>query len=112
MTKGRMLNEIYDALPEDRRRAIETRAAEKIEAIRGLQALRKLAGVTQAGLSERLGQPQGNISRLENNSDMLLSTLSNYVEALGGKLRLTVELPDAPPIDLSGIGEFTDRTLP
>ena len=76
------------------------------------QALRKLAGVTQAGLSETLGQPQGNISRLENNSDMLLSTLNNYVNALGGKLRLTVELPDSPPIDLSGIGDFTDRTSP
>ena len=112
MSKGRRLGEIYDALPETRRRDIEARASQKIEAIRGLQALRKLAGVTQAGLSETLGQPQGNISRLENNSDMLLSTLNTYVEALGGKLRLTVELPDAPPIDLSGIGDLTDRTSP
>ncbi len=112
MTKGKILEELYDALPEKRRRDIEARAAHKIEAIRGLQALRKLAGETQAGLSEKLGQPQGNISRLENNSDMLLSTLNNYVEALGGKLRLTVELPDAPPIDLSGIGDLTDRSSP
>jgi len=105
MSKGKILIDIYDALPEERRRDIEARASQKIEAISGLQALRKLAGVTQAGLSEKLGQPQGNISRLENNSDMLLSTLNNYVEALGGKLRLTIELPDMSAIDLTGIGE-------
>jgi len=109
MTKGKLLAEIYDALPKKRRQAIETRAAERIEAVRGLQELRKLAGLTQAGLSKTLGQPQGNISRLEKNSDMLLSTLNSYVEALGGKLRLTVELPDKPKIDLTEIGDLSEE---
>lgn len=103
MTKGQILSGIYDDLPIERRAAIEARAAQKIEAIRGLQNLRKLAGFTQVDLAARLDLPQGNISRLENNSDMLLSTLNGYVEALGGKLRLSVELPNEPPIELRDI---------
>lgn len=106
MTKGKILSGIYDGLPEERRLDIEARSARKIEAIHGLQELRKLAGLTQAGLSDGLGLPQSNISRLEKNSDMLLSTLNNYVEALGGKLRLTVELPNSYPVELYGIGDI------
>ena len=109
MTKGKILSGIYDALPEERKQAIEARAAKKIEAIRGLQDLRKLAGLTQDGLSDKLGLPQSNISRLEKNSDMLLSTLNNYVEALGGKLRLTVELPNAYSVELQGIGDLLNQ---
>lgn len=108
MTKGKLLSGIYDALPEARRQAIESRAAQKVEAIRGLQDLRKLAGLTQNDLAGKLGLPQSNISRLEKNSDMLLSTLNGYIEALGGKLRLSVEMPDEPPIHLTGIGDLLD----
>jgi len=104
MTKGKILSGIYDSLPEERKQAIETRAAQKIEAIRGLQDLRKLAGLTQNDLAGELGLPQSNISRLEKNSDMLLSTLQNYVEAIGGTLHLTVELPNSPSIRLTEVG--------
>lgn len=108
MTKGKILSGIYDNLPEERRQAIEIRAAQKIEAIQGLQELRKLAGLTQQNLSDKLGLPQSNISRLETNSDMLLSTLNGYVEALGGKLCLSVEMPEEAPIKLTGIGSPTN----
>jgi hypothetical protein len=52
--------------------------------------------------------PQSNVSRLEKNSDMLLSTLQGYIAALGGKLSLTVELPNKPPIALTGLGDLID----
>ena len=110
MSKGKILQEIWDNLPEERRQGIEARAAEKIEAYRSLQALRSAAGLTQAKVSEELQMPQGNVSRLEKNSDMLLSTLQKYVEAIGGKLKLTVELPNQPPIDLTGLGDLIDRS--
>ncbi len=75
-----------------------------------LQGLRKEAGLTQARVSQVLEIPQSNVSRLEQNSDMLLSTLRSYVEAVGGKLNLTVELPDKPPITLVGFGDLIDST--
>ncbi len=56
--------------------------------------------------------PQSNVSRLEKGSDMLLSTLRSYVEAVGGKLNLTVELPNKPPISLAGLGDLMGNPKP
>ncbi len=47
---------------------------------------------------------QENISRLEKRSDMKISTLQVYIEALGGKLNLTVDFPGRAPIRLQDIG--------
>lgn len=110
MTKGKILQNIWDNLPEERKKNIEARTADRIEAYRNLQALRSAAGLTQAKVSEALNISQGNVSRLEKNSDMLLSTLQKYVEAIGGKLNLTVELPNHPPITLKGLGDLIDSS--
>jgi predicted XRE-type DNA-binding protein len=99
--------EPYD-LPEARKKKIASRAEKRIEEYRTLQELRKVAGLTQAHISEGLDMPQSNVSRLEKSSDMLLSTLRSYVEAAGGKLNLTVELPGRSPISLSGLGDLVE----
>ena len=48
---------------------------------------------------------------MEQQSDLLLSTLRSYVKAMGGKLRLTVEFPDRPPVSLEGLGD-TEKGAP
>lgn len=110
MTKGPQLQEIWDSLPEERKQRIQRRAEALKAEYLTLQELRKQTGLTQARVSQILEMPQSNVSRLEQNSDMLLSTLRSYVEAIGGKLSLTVELPDKPPIVLIGIGDLIDST--
>lgn len=40
---------------------------------------------------------------------MLLSTLGEYVEALGGRLHLVVEFPDRPPVRLPELGAIANR---
>jgi len=45
-------------------------------------------------LAERLNVTQSAISKLESADDVLLSTLRNYVEALGGKLIVRAEFGD------------------
>ena len=106
MTKGPILQDIWEQLPNERKARIQARADELEAQYLTLQTLRKTAGLTQARLSEALNMPQPNVSRLEKSSDMLLSTLRSYVEAVGGKLNLTVELPDHPPISLVGLGDL------
>lgn len=106
MTKGTILKELWDNLPEERKERIQARADTLETQYLTLQELRKEAGLTQAELSEMLHMPQSNLSRLEHNSDMLLSTLRAYVEAMGGTLNLTVELPDMPPVALAGFGDL------
>lgn len=109
MTKGPALQKIWDDLPDERKKNIEARA-EKLKAeYRTLHELRKETGLTQVKVSEILDMPQSNVSRLEKNSDMLLSTLRTYVEAIGGKLNLTVELPDKNPIILGGLGDLIEN---
>jgi transcriptional regulator with XRE-family HTH domain len=110
MTKGEILQDIWDNLPSERKKNIEARAGARIKAYRSLQELRSAAGLTQEKVSEALNMPQGNVSRLERNSDMLLSTLQKYVEAVGGKLSLTIELPNQPPIALTGLGDLLDHS--
>ena len=55
-----------------------------------LADLRRKAGVTQVQLAGALNTSQGQISRIERQSDMLLSTLSAYLTALGVSARLTI----------------------
>jgi len=112
MTKGPILQTLWDDLPEERKQRIEAKTAALEVEYLTLQELRKKAGLTQARLSEGLEMPQSNLSRLEKNSDMLLSTLRSYVEAIGGRLSLTVELPNKPPITLAGLGDLIENPKP
>ncbi len=58
-----------------------------------LTELRRRIGRSQAEVALAVGTTQSGVSRLERQPDMLLSTLDEYVSALGGKLRLVVEHP-------------------
>ena len=45
------------------------------------------------------------VSRLEQRSDLLLSTLRKTVEAMGGNLSLIAKFPDRPPVELAGLAD-------
>jgi transcriptional regulator with XRE-family HTH domain len=57
-----------------------------------LAELRRMAGVTQVQLADALATSQGQISRIERQRDMLLSTLSAYLTALGVDAMIVVEV--------------------
>lgn len=88
-----------------RRRRIEARAAELIAEELSLGDLRRAHALTQERMAEFLGVGQDGVSRLEKRSDLLLSTLRGYVEAMGGRLRLVAEFPDRPPVTLGGLSD-------
>ena len=81
------------------RKKVEVRAAELIAEEMTLRELRKARQLTQDG-----------VSRLEKRSDLLLSTLRETVEAMGGNLSLVAQFPDRAPVVLSGIVEDESRT--
>ncbi len=60
-----------------------------------LKDLRAARNATQAQLAGRLGIHQTALSRLEGRSDISMSMLKSFVEALGGKLQLAAVFPDA-----------------
>lgn len=79
-----------------RQRFAELRAqkyARELPPARSLADFRKSCRVTQEELARRLGIKQTRISKLEHHPDLRLTTLQQYVEALGGSLHLMVRLP-------------------
>ncbi len=59
-------------------------------------------------MAKQLGISQDGVSRLEQRSDLLLSTLRNYVEAMGDNLHLVAEFPEQPPIMLASFSDMED----
>lgn len=69
----------------ERARALATRDLLEMD----LAELRtRVAGLTQTQVAELLESTQAAISQLEKREDALLSTLAEYVHALGGELEL------------------------
>jgi DNA-binding XRE family transcriptional regulator len=101
--------EIMAGLPPKRRARIQARAQELIEEEMTLRDLRSVHHLTQERVAELLGIEQDSVSRMERRADMLLSTMSSYVEAMGGKLRLIAEFPNRKPYIVK-LGELTEKT--
>lgn len=59
-----------------------------------LGKLRETRFKAQVRVAEAIGTTQANVSRLENRDDLYVSTLYEYVEALGGRLELRAIFPD------------------
>lgn len=97
------LDRLISDLPADERLAVEKRAEVLIEA-HNLRELRALAGQTQEQVSAKTGFKQTNVSRLEKRADMKLSTLRDYVESLGGSLKIIADVA-GKKVDLSSIAE-------
>ena len=74
-----------------------------------LRELRKARKLTQVRLARELGISQDGVSRIEQRTDLLLSTLRRTVEAMGGSLSLIATFPDQPPVELAGIAERESR---
>ena len=97
------LKDKLNALGKRRRRKIETRAAALIAEEMSLRDLRHAHHLTQERIGQSLGIGQEGISRLEQRTDLLISTLRGYVEAMGGNLQLVAQFPDRPPVALTGL---------
>lgn len=107
---ARTLTDKLAALSESRRQRIEDRSAELIDQELTLRELRKALDMTQTALAEQLSVGQDTVSRLERRTDMLLSTLDDYVTALGGHLELNVEFPGHRKIRLKSLHEPKDKS--
>lgn len=98
---AKKLDDVMAALPAARRAKIERRAQE----LASLKDLRQAVQKTQVDLAQALGVGQDTISRLEQRSDMLLSTLRRYIEGMGGKLELVAQFPNRPPVVIDQLAE-------
>jgi DNA-binding XRE family transcriptional regulator len=108
------LEDVMKKFTPEQRLQVEARAAELIEEELTLRDLRQAQHLTQERMAELMGVEQENVSRLERRADLLLSTLSSYVAAMGGKLRLVAEFPNRHPVaialaDITGAAPLKPR---
>jgi DNA-binding XRE family transcriptional regulator len=103
------LHDKMKSVGSKRRKKIEARVTELVADELALRELRKAHHRTQASMAKQLGITQDGVSRLEKRSDLLLSTLRGYVEAMGGNLRLVAEFPGQSPVILTGFSDIEDN---
>ena len=105
----RTLDQIINELPAERRAKVTARTQKLIAEEVALRHLRRARDLTQQSMAKLLHIDQAAISKIESRSDMLLSTLRSYIEAMGGSLRLVAEFPDGVA-ELSSLGEALDTS--
>lgn len=101
----RSLGDVIASQSEEERSRISPQAAELIQQVEGLRALRQIAGKGQADIAAALKIKQPSVSKIEKQADMHISTLRSYVEAVGGELELTVRLPKRPAVRIHALGD-------
>lgn len=73
-----------------------------------LAQVRRAVGLTQVQMAETLNLGQGDISRIEQRTNVQLATLARFIEATGGRLRITAVYGDRE-VDLK-IGDIVPTT--
>ncbi|MFL5575028.1 MAG: XRE family transcriptional regulator [Gemmatimonadaceae bacterium] len=82
-----------ETMTEDQRARAKARADEMRAAI-PLAELRRARELSQATLAKLLEMDQGNLSKLEQRTDMYVSTLRSYITAMGGELDIVARFHD------------------
>lgn len=99
-SQTRTLDEVIASLPEEERAKINVRARELIDEEMSLQRLRKVIGKTQAAIAKKLKVGQDAVSKIETRNDLHLSTLRDFIRAMGGELEMVAHFPDRPSVRL------------
>ena len=92
MTKT--LSEMMANFTPEEQAEIQAEANQLIAEEMTLRELRKAYHLTQMEIAKNLGVGQDSICKLEKRTDLLLSTLANYIQGLGGSLKLVAEFPE------------------
>lgn len=90
---ARKFQELRDKMSPDSRARADA-LADQLRAAMPLFELRRARQLSQEQLAESLGEKQPSISRLEQRTDMYVSTLRRYIEAMGGQLDIVARFPD------------------
>ena len=84
---------IRERMDPERQERIRKRTEELLAEL-PLQELRQARALSQQELAEVLGLNQATISKLERRTDMYLSSLRRFVEAMGGELEVSARFPE------------------
>jgi len=90
---ARKFSELTQDFSSERRERIETKKGALREDME-LAELRQALSLTQSTLADALGVQQAEISKIENRTDVFVSTLRRFIQAMGGELEIRAVFPD------------------
>jgi DNA-binding transcriptional regulator YiaG len=99
---ARKFSELAAKMPPEARAAAARRTNEMLVEM-ALAELRRALGFSQEQLAGLLEVKQPSIAKLEQRTDMYISTLRDHIHALGGELVMIARFPDRD-IKLSSLG--------
>ena len=93
MAKARTFSELRNRLPAESLARVEARVKLTLHDM-ALDELRTARELTQERLAETLGIKQATVSKIERQSGMYVSTLTRFIEAMGGTLEIRACFPE------------------
>ena len=91
--------------PESRAKA--DAIANQLRAEYPLHALRRARGLSQEVVANTLHVSQANVSKIEQRTDVYISTLRSHIRAMGGELEIRAKFPDGEVL----IGGFAEENF-
>jgi DNA-binding XRE family transcriptional regulator len=85
--------EIRRTLSPEKEEATRQYVKSVVEAVT-LNQLREARSLTQTNLASILGVNQGSVSKMEKRTDMYISTLRSFIQAMGGQLQIKAVFPE------------------
>lgn len=104
------VEQVVASLPHEQQEQIEARFDQLRQEVDSLRELRQIAGEAEGDMATALSIKQPSVSKIEKQADMYLSTSRGYVEAIGGKLELTVKLPERAPVRIEHLDDLMRPT--
>ena len=104
---ARSTRNLRKGLPPERQQKIDARTRQ-LHAELPLQKIRKARHLSQEELARALQVKQGTVSKLERRTDVYISTLRKYIEAMGGTLTIRAEFPEGS-VDIVSLGGIEPR---
>ena len=103
---ARNLDAFIASLPQEEQQTIQVEAAHLIEEEMTLQELRKVLVRSQEEIGKVLKVNQAQVSKIERRTDMYVSTLRSFIEAMGGQLEIIAHIPDHEPVRINQFEEL------
>jgi len=100
------LESVLASLPKAQQVAIAEKTKQLIAEEMTLQELRKARARSQQTVGEILHINQTAVSKIERRTDMYVSTLRSYIEAMGGELEIIARFPDRAPVKINQFEEL------
>jgi len=105
---ARNFRELQEKMNPAARGDNQLRVREELQRM-ALDELRSAKQLTQADLADILDVPQSSISRIERRADMYLSTLRNYIHAMGGSLQIQAVFADGGAVIIDRLCEYENE---